>query len=250
MSPHQYDIDIRLSPRRTLQLLLVITATLIAAHLLIVVGSEVSGHPLYYLPRLFDLGQEANLPTFISALFLLAAALLLALIAASAHRRGLRGRWGWTGLAAGFGIMSLDEAAQIHDELIGAVLYRVWDKSDIGWHYTWYLVYLPLLLLLALVYIPFLRALPRRFLLLFLGAGVLYVGGAVGIEILEASMVGSGTSAVVLHLSKAVEEAAEMAGVAVFIYSLLLYVQETGPACAVRIGGPYEESELPEREAA
>jgi hypothetical protein len=78
-----------LSPRRVLVVLAGVAGTLLALHLAFAVGSAATGHPLYYLPRLFDLGQEANIPTFVAGVFLLAAAGLLAYIALSRSARSI-----------------------------------------------------------------------------------------------------------------------------------------------------------------
>lgn len=235
-------ISISFPPRRVVTVLGAGVLGLLLLHLGIAVGSAVTGHPLYYLPRFVDMGQEGNLPTFISALYLLGAAGLLGVAAAVVQRRGGRHIWAWTGLALGFALLSVDEAAQIHDELVGAILYAATDAEERTWHYLWYLPYIPLLIVLAAIYVPFLRSLPSRTLRLFLAAGTLYVGGAVGVEILEAYLVSQGASPVGLLLSKAVEETAELSGVVLLIYAVLSYLSGLGVRVSVRAG-----SEEPER---
>lgn len=66
----------------------------------------------------FDLGSEANLPTFFSALNLVLAGLLLTVIARHDAQATGHKPWAWGVLAFGFFLMSADEAAQIHEGLV------------------------------------------------------------------------------------------------------------------------------------
>lgn len=224
-----------LSARRVFRVLLLVIFSLLAAHLLFVVGSAAIGHPMYYLPRLFHMGLEANVPSYLSALVLLLAALLLAVTTAVTRQRGSAGVWGWAILTIGFSVMSLDEAAQIHEGLFGKLLSQTQEGEAFGWHYSWYILYIPFVALLLAAYVPFLRALPRRFLWLFLASGALYVGGAIGFEILEAYLIGQGVSVIGVMMNIAFEETLELTGVALFIYSLLLYLGEAGAALHLHV---------------
>ena len=107
-------LEVRLRPERVARWLGAGVVAVLAGHLAFAVGSEVTGHPLYLLPRVFDMGGEANVPASLSAVYLLLAAVLLAVVTAEARRarRGFVRAWGV--LAAGFVYLSLDEAAEIH----------------------------------------------------------------------------------------------------------------------------------------
>lgn len=101
----------------------------------------------------------------------------------------------------------------------------------------WYLVYIPVVVVVAAAYVPFLRALPRRTAGLFVAAGALFIGGAIGVELYEAFLIGGGASQVTVLLSRAVEETAEMSGVVLFIYALLDHLRALGARVHVRASG-------------
>jgi hypothetical protein len=75
-----------------------------------------AGHDrLFGARRLFDLRTEANVPTFVSALTLLAAGIAAALLAAAGAEKPRRWVTTWTGVAAVLVFCAVDEAAQIHE---------------------------------------------------------------------------------------------------------------------------------------
>lgn len=83
--------------------------------------------------------------------------------------------------------------------------------------------------LLAIFVISYLRsvlALPRVTMLLFITAGAMFVGGAVGIEVFsacEADLRGSET--ILYSVLYTLEELCEMCGVALFCYALMRYIE-------------------------
>lgn len=178
--------------------------------------------------RLFDVGQEANLPTFFSAISLLLAAVLLAPIAAHEWRTG--GRWWkhWTVLAVGFALMSVDEAAMLHDGFVGQTLRLVLGENRPSvLQFPWVLPACVLVAAMAVMFLPFLRALPGRYRRLFVTAAVVYVGSAIGLEIVESVTDPEGGSAASLEIVRTLaEEAGEMAGVIILLHAVLCYLEE------------------------
>lgn len=180
----------------------------------------------------FSLDQEANVPSWFSSVLLLAAAAALALVALDAHAR--RNRWArhWTGLAAVFVWLSMDETAEVH-ERIGSWLR---DRLDLG-GILYYAGVVPALLLamaVALAYIRFLRALPRATMLGTLLAAGLYVTGAAGVEAMTGWWVDThGTSTSLLYVST-VEENLELAGTTLFILVVLSYFARFGQTVSIR----------------
>jgi hypothetical protein len=76
-------------------------------------------------------------------------------------------------------------------------------------------------------YLKFLNHLPNKTKLLFLTAGTIYVGGAVGLELIGNYLVGdSGIHTFLSQMVVSVEECFEMSGIAIFIYALLSYLQD------------------------
>lgn len=174
------------------------------------------------LRRFFDLGAEANLPSYFSALLLLLVAALLAFVALGATRRRGRDRWRWWGLVSALLFLSFDEAAMIHDGLVGPALTQWFGRGDGVLHFNWYKLYLPVAMLLALVYVPFLRRLPRPTALRFVLAAAVFVAGAVGFEMVEAYLTSRQLKGI--NLVRLFEESAEMFGAVLAVRALLLHL--------------------------
>jgi hypothetical protein len=122
-------------------------------------------------PKL-SLSYEGNVPTWFSSSLLLVCAL-----AAGSIARGAHWRVHWWGLAVGFGYASLDEAAELHENLGGH-----FDTSGIL-YFDWVIPAVVILAGLAAVYLPFVRALPSATRIGLIVAGAIYVGGALGMEL-------------------------------------------------------------------
>lgn len=127
------------------------------------------------LPKL-SLSYEGNLPTWFSSSLLLLCAIAAGSIA-SALQAGARWRFHWWGLAIGLGYASLDEAAEIHENLGGH-----FETSGVL-YFDWVIPAIAMLALLAAVYLPFVRTLPPPTRTRLVIAGVIYVGGALAMEL-------------------------------------------------------------------
>lgn len=233
----------RLSPRRIATLLALAIALLVAAHVALKIAQEHVGG-LDRTMRLFDLDEEANLPTWYSTIALLAAGLLSAVIAFLGRRRHPGELRFWAGLAAGFAYLSIDELAMLHDKFGGTLATSLGVQGH-GWtRYVWVVPALLAVSVLAITYVGFVTRLPARVRRLAILAGVLYVGGAVGCEMIGARLVALGGPAALTSAAYTVEviveETLEMTGVAVWIYAQLIYLVEflAPRGLALRIGGP------------
>src|SRR5690606_6454383 len=93
-------------------------------------------------------------------------------------------------------------------------------------YYSWYKVFIPIVIVIGLAYVPFLWRLPRRDAGRFILAGGVFLGGAIGLEMAEAYLnyhEMGGQSLVQL-----IEETCEMAGVVLFIHALLCILADRG----------------------
>ncbi|MCA1490356.1 hypothetical protein I6F11_05420 [Ensifer sp. NBAIM29] len=182
-----------------------------------------------------NLDEEANIPTWFASCLLLSAAGLLLLTART--KRLLQDRFTvyWYGLSLMFLYLSLDETASLH-ELAMAPTRALLDISGplyAGWVIPAALAFLTLVLL----YSRFLLALPRATLGWFAFAGALYVGGAVGMELVAwghiypAYVAKFGNWSEIVDMPfvvvSHVEEIIEMTGVIVFIHALLNCLRES-----------------------
>jgi hypothetical protein len=159
----------------------------------------------------FSLSVEANLPTWYSALLLFGNAILFASIA----WRAPRDRHHWTGLAVVFTYLSLDEAAELHEHLGGTF--------DLGGALTfdWVIPATAVLAGLAALYLPFVLRLPARLRHRLVIAGILYVTGALVLELPLGWWVSyAGDDNLGYGLIDLVEESLEMIGASLALLAL------------------------------
>ena len=223
-------VEFAIDPRRVLRLLLMVTAVL-------VVLSAAGRVAVYYLPdfplrdviaNFLNVNGEQNLPTFYSSLMLLVAALLCGLIARSHSESDHTNVRHWTALSVAFVLVSLDEFASIHEQA-GVRLREQLGITGGPLFYAWVIPGAALVALFGIALLRFLRSLPRTTRRRLLAAGVLFLSGAIGLE-----MVGGAYAAVhgdhsMSVLIATVEETLEMVGTAVLLYALLAYIPVVSP---------------------
>ncbi len=176
---------------------------------------------------MFAVGSETSIPTFYSAAALLLAGLILLFIYLRAKKLSDPNWRGWLILAIGFIILPIDEAAQVHE-----LVYALTDG------YQWVFVFLAVVLVAGLMCLRLLLSLPRLYKALFIASGTLFVGGAVGFELLgdlTSENLGSRENWSYALLRSA-EEFLEMVGVAIFICSLMHYLENECPGSKLQFG--------------
>lgn len=178
------------------------------------------------LIKLFYLGYEKNVPTAYSSLSLLCCSLLLAIIARSKNIHRDRYRGHWLALSLIFLYLAIDEAISIHEKSMDITR----DLLNTGgfFYYAWIIPAIFLLGLFILIYLKFIRSLPQKTRFLFLFAGMLFVIGAIGMEMVGGKifvMQGENQKSLIYAMVATIEETLEMMGTAVFIYALLRYIK-------------------------
>jgi len=213
-----------ISPRRVARVLTFIVLYLTFAS----IAAQFSMYRLGYddpleILWLFDVDSESNIPTWYASSTLLLCSILLASIAYAKKIDSDRYFLHWGVLSIIFLYLSMDEAASIH-ELAIEPLRSALNASGFL-YYTWVVPGAAFVLIFVLVYLRFLADLPVRTRHLFLVAGMLYVGGAIGMELVGGRYAGLyGEENFMYALIATVEEFLEMAGVVVFIFALLSYM--------------------------
>lgn len=217
-----------LSAARVFRVLLIAIFALGALHVLGLISRFSFGrdHVMGLIP-LFNLENEANVPTFFSCVLLVLAALSALLNRTLALTRG--NRWLWLCLALIFLFMAVDEFAQLHEK---TMLVSRETFGGTGYlYYAWVIPFGALALLVGLIYLRFLIALPRKTAVLFVVAGTMFVGGAIGFELLEAPISESGGyQSLTYMVLVTLEELLEMSAIAVFIYAALDHAARREPA--------------------
>ena len=169
--------------------------------------------------RLFNLDEEANLPTWLSSSLLLLSSLLLWGISRSAGEYGRR--WGY--LAVVFAALSLDETASIHELLIVPLREQLHLTGAL--HFGWVLVGIPAVVLIAVLYYRPVAKLPSRIKYLAGLAALAYVGGALGLEMVGGAYADRyGEQTLIYGALTSAEENCELAGLYIWIYALMSYL--------------------------
>ena len=207
-------------PVRPLSFLLLVWAVLIGASLF----QDLTGMTGDSRVWLLDVDFEGGFYTWFSQLMLAAAGVLL-LDTGHKVRPGDRFMGTqWMILGGLFLLLSVDEALSFHERLTEPL----GDALDTGGLLTfaWVIPAAIICVIGFVAFIPFLRRLPARVRNLMILSAVLFLSGAIGMEMLGGKMMsdhGGDVTVLPYRLATTAEEGLEGLGVLLFIYSLLLY---------------------------
>jgi hypothetical protein len=197
-------------------------------------------YPAFAMPfaELFDFDREGNISSWYNSTLFIIAAFASWLNFLHANQSDRRQRRHWQAIALIMLALSIDELVALH-ELLGAVT-----GLQSQFYFGWVIVVAPLAALLALSFIPFLLRLPRMIALILIVSGVIYLSGAVGLEIAAGKIVESIVQtprpemtpehwALIARnpaylLEVALEESFEQCGLIVFIYGALRHLSQSG----------------------
>ena len=222
-----------LTPRSVRNLLLAITAGFLVAHCVVQVGIYGFGAEKHWLDSL-NMDRELNLPTLFSSALLLMAALLMRRLG---HNSNPDAGDDWRLLSKIFIFLALDEALQIHEILIIPGLRHQVHPALAS---TWVVPYAALALIMLWKFRSFLGSIPRATATGLLRSGAVYVGGAIGMEMIGSFAVRS--SLIRLHSPwygaiTGLEETLELVGIILLIDALMraLLVQQDSVDITLRL---------------
>jgi hypothetical protein len=181
---------------------------------------------VYGLIPLFNIDSEQNIPTFFSTFLLLFAALLLGVIAKLKRDQADSHTLYWTILSLGFLYMAIDEASSAHELLIDPISKLLGSGKHGIFYFSWVIPVIALVLVLALFFLKFLLQLPPKTRLTFLIAAALYIGGALGYELVGGRYFELYGEDLTYSMMTTVEESLELAGAITFTWALLVYIAD------------------------
>lgn len=211
-------------------------------------GQQTGSGGLVELGKRFDMDHEINLPTWFSSSLLLLCAFVLGVIALAKRAQGNRFRWHWAVLALAFVYLSLDETANLHELLIVPIRRRLGLGGFL--YFAWVIPGVIAVGCFGLAFVRFLWNLEARSRWRFIYGGSVYVGGALGMELIGGAMADwyGFESARYIAVMMA-EETLEMLGLIIFLLALIDYVKshlsnicwlfDDGPAFAT--GGQFAQ---------
>lgn len=233
-------MTLTITPARLTRWLSLAVGCLVLAGLAGQFSKRVLGHDqLLGFVRLFDLDGEGNIPAWYSSMTLLAAAGLLAIIARATRQARAPYALHWTALAVIFLGLSIDEAASIHELAVKPLRAALGIRGVLL--FAWVIPGGAVVGLVGLAYFRFVLRLPAEIRRLVVIAGGMYVGGALGLEMVGGYITEQWGGKSLAYLAEVVvEETMEMAGIVVFIHALLSYIGRHVGQVQVRVdtGGP------------
>jgi hypothetical protein len=210
-----------------------VTKFLLRVVVCLVVISFLTQMTLYFLPdypsrdfiaKLFSLDNEGNIPTVYSVLALLFSSILLSTIAYAKNLDSDRYKKHWKILSFIFLYLSLDEAFQIHEKFVDPL--RSLLNATGFLYFTWIVPFGFIVVIFLLSYTKFLFHLPASIRNLFVAATILYIGGAIGIEMLGGQQAyQEGQYNISYQIIVTIEELFEMVAIVVFIHALMSYIK-------------------------
>ncbi len=179
--------------------------------------------------RHIALNSEHCLGAWYQSTLMLVAAAILGVIAHLSKRHGHRFVWHWRLLALVFAYLAADELLAIH-ELVNAPLEAALHTEGVL-YFAWVIPAAVLVGLFALAYLPFLVRLPKSTAIGMIAAGAIFVGGALGLEVVGGWLLSrsGGEETFAYMVAYLAEEVLEMIGVCVFIMVLLRHFVATWP---------------------
>jgi hypothetical protein len=210
----------------------VIGGLLVSAFLAIQSIKLLTGRPFMLgLVPMFDLDAEANVPAFFQAQGLVAVGVATLIAAKHERMAGNPQAPRWTALALGFFYLGVDEAAMLHDRLGTAFQHAMRWAPD---HADWIVPMFVIAAAFAVWMAPLVRSVPRQTAVDFALAGAVYLGGAVGIELVgRTAALANGYDSVSYVMSVAGEEGLEMLGIVLFLRAALLHLRRQGYRTAI-----------------
>lgn len=224
VSSHTFVWSIPLDPKLLLTAHLSAIAVLLIANCAVILGMS-SGKIEEITFFLFD--REANLPTFFSTFILIESSFLLLVIGISERIKRTALSNYWLLLCLIFFGMAIDETAQIHEKTM-APIRSLLHLEGIGLLYnSWVILGFLFVFLFLVIYLRFIWLIDRTVSTIMVSAGVIYVTGALIVEMLSGYLKHLyGYSSTEFLFSTTIEETFEMLGVTIFIYALTLYLRK------------------------
>jgi hypothetical protein len=220
--------QITIHPAVISRVLFVISFVLIIIDIAVFAFAYISGKNYSTsIVKVFSFDTEKNIPTCYATLLLLFTSLILVVITLLKRKQNDSMFLYWALLSFGFLYIAVDEFFSLHEKVIKP-LRKLLNYENFGFFYfAWVIPGIALVVLLGLVYLKFLFRLPKKTMVNFIVAGVVYVGGALGVELIGGRYREMQGINFTYKMIATVEESLEMLGVVMFIRALLLYLSES-----------------------
>lgn len=176
-----------------------------------------------YIFDFLNLDKEYNIPTLYVMLSLYFCGILLMIISFGVRLKKEKFFLHWCFLSVTFLYLGTDEILVLHEQIISPL--RSVLKTTGFLYVTWVIPAMILVLFFALAYIKFLKALPVKTRNWFIVSGIVFVLGAVGLEVIGSNyLYNYGQDSLSYSFITTVEETFELIGILMFINAILDYL--------------------------
>ena len=228
--------EFKILPKAVTRLLFTVALLLILAHEAGLVWETFFGTQIGSdLIKKIDLNGEGNVPTWFSSGILLLSAFCLITIFLLKRKRKEPFAFHWIALAFIFIFLSIDETAQLHEWTVAHV--HRFANIKFTQYIGWVIPYSIVVVILGVIYLPFFLHLSNCAKVLFGGSGLVYISGALGMEVLTAAIGRVVLDGNLHFLFTATEEILEISGIILFIYALLSYLSWEIDEISIRLQG-------------
>jgi hypothetical protein len=202
-----------------------VVLTLLFTNLLCIYLKYVLGFTFHTM-QIFHFNVEGNIPSIYSAAAIFFSAFLLWCISQLEKEKVAKRAVYWKLLSFIFIFLGSDELISIHESFSDDSKDLLGNATAGGLlHFAWIVPYALIFGVFALFMMRFLFRLPAATRNLFITAGIVFVSGAVGMEMIGGQYVFyNGKEELQYALMITLEEVLEMAGVVIFIYALSSYL--------------------------
>jgi len=212
--------------RQVPKLLFVVFSVLLLLNLFVIIFRHFTGHEnIFGLYDLFNFDVESNIPTYFITLVLLLCSILLYFIYTSKKVVDPPQKKYWLFLSIIFLCLSIDEFSSIH-ELLTVPFRNIFGITQGWFFFAWLIPGIFISLLFVVYFFKFYWGLPPRYKILFGLSALLFLFGAIGMELIGGLFYTSAeTPTLTYSLLATIEESFEMIGQIVFVYSLVDYIK-------------------------
>lgn len=212
------------SPDSRLHWLWKVTILLIFLHLVVLFAGRYGLGIPESIGRLFFLDQEYNVPTLYSSLLFVLSAYYCIRLGYTNRVRHKLFAFTWILLGALLLFLSADEWFSLHERLI-IPLRTYFDIEQGFFYFSWTIAYIGLIMVVALVTVPWLRSLERRLRNMLLFSASLYVTGALVLEMIGSWIYSTGEGGYTEIYANIVtlEESLELIGLTLAALALARY---------------------------
>tara|TARA_A100001391_G_scaffold181764_1_gene147896 strand:- start:78 stop:830 length:753 start_codon:yes stop_codon:yes gene_type:complete len=193
--------------------------------------------------HLFNFDGDSTVPTWVASVLWLSCSIGIVLhIALLRQQPATKVAPQWYLLAAVSTILSIDEVARIHESVGGTGIKMLLGDFGGAFYWGWVIAGMAFTAVIGAICLPFLWALPPNTRYRFMTAGFVFLSGALGCEMIAASIHETEGAGAPYRLVTMLEETLEFCGVGLFLVAIHQHLEQQLPVLSTARGGRIQTS--------